>query len=124
MIETANGHENFSSSSSQTRPKTPDPTISNSDSEVLLELAEDCPLSPSILLTASPMEVNPAIVVPRLSKGKIRTRGGSIESKKRKSKIVSTINKPEITLVTATDVPVNQEDVDPLSLSSEEVVSG
>ena len=110
--------QNPSSSSNQIRTGTPDPIASNPSSEVLLELAEDCPLSPSLLLTASPLEVNPAIVTPRLSKGKLRTRVGSTESKKRKSKSVPISSKA----VSAT--PVIHEEIDPLAIDPEGAVNG
>ncbi|KAJ4448210.1 hypothetical protein ANN_10224 [Periplaneta americana] len=61
-------------------------TANNPNPEVLLDLAEECPLSPSMLLTASPLDVNPAIITPRLSKGKNRSRLSSFEGKKRRSK--------------------------------------
>ncbi|KAJ9584087.1 hypothetical protein L9F63_021559, partial [Diploptera punctata] len=125
VINAENEGQSPTSSTNQVSSSIPDPTASNPESEVLPELAEDCPLSPSILLTASPLEVNPAIVTPRLSKGKVRARVGSNESKKRKSKNVNINNKAENpSNVSITAVPVYSKVVDPLSLDPLDIDSG
>lgn len=122
VINADNEGQSLSSSSNQIRSGTPDPTTSNPSPEVLLELAEECPLSPNILLTASPLEVNPAIVTPRLSKGKLRTRVSSTENRKRKSKNVTTNGNAENTS-SISAVTVNHE-VDPLAINPEEAING
>ncbi|XP_021937953.1 heat shock factor protein isoform X2 [Zootermopsis nevadensis] len=66
------------------------------DTEVLLEVAEECPLSPSLLLTASPMDVNSVIGIPKLSKFKGRARVNSNENKKRRSKIINSDAKKSV----------------------------
>jgi len=62
-------------------PDSPDSITSNPNTEVLLELAEECPLSPSLLITASPMDVNPVVGTPKLHKGKDRKRESLADSK-------------------------------------------
>lgn len=76
----------------------PDSITNNPNTEVLLELAEECPLSPSILLTASPMDVNPDIGISKLSKGKSRARVSSSESKKRRSKRINSNTKTHVSV--------------------------
>jgi len=83
-------------------PGRPDPIPSNPTTEVLLELAEECPLSPSLLLTASPMDVNPVIGTPKLSKSKSRARVSSTESKKRRSRRSNSNNRTCITAASDT----------------------
>jgi hypothetical protein len=77
-------------------PVSPDSITSNPNTEVLLELVEECPLSPSLLLTASPMDVNPVIGIPKLSKGKGRARVNGSESKKKKSKRIHSNTKTSV----------------------------
>lgn len=83
-------------------PVSSDSITSNPNTEVLLELAEECPLSPSLLLTASPMDVNPVVGIPKLSKGKGRARVNSCESKKRRSKRINSNTKTSISAASAT----------------------
>lgn len=68
-------------------PGSPESFASNPNTEVFFELVDECPLSPSLLLTASPMDVNPVIDSPKLPKGKGRARVSS--SKKRRLKRIN-----------------------------------
>jgi len=83
-------------------PGSPDSITSNPNTEVLLELAEECPLSPSLLITASPMDVNPVVGTPKLHKGKDRKRESLSDSKKRRSKRCNSNVKTSVTAATPT----------------------
>jgi hypothetical protein len=78
-------------------PGSPDSISSNPNTEVLLELAEECPLSPSLLITASPMDVNPVVDTPKLHKGKDRKRESLSGSKKRRLKRCNSNAKTSVT---------------------------
>jgi hypothetical protein len=78
-------------------PGSPDSITSNPSTEVLLELAEECPLSPSLLLTASPMDVNPVVGTPELHKGEGRKRESLSDSKKRRLKKCNSNAKRSVT---------------------------
>lgn len=74
---------------------------SNPNTEVLLELAEECPLSPSLLLTASPLDVNPVVGTSKLCKsknGKIESLSGS---KKRRLKRCNSNRKTSVSAASA-----------------------
>lgn len=83
-------------------PGSPDSITSNPNTEVLLELAEECPLSPSLLITASPMDVNPVVGTPKLHKGKDRKRESLSDSKKRRSKRCNSNAKTSVTAASPT----------------------
>lgn len=83
-------------------PGSPDSIASNPNTEVLLELAEECPLSPSLLLTASPMDVNPVVGTPKLYKGKDRKGESLSDSKKRRSKSCNSNAKTFVSAASAT----------------------
>jgi hypothetical protein len=83
-------------------PGSPDSITSNPNTEVLLELAEECPLSPSLLLTASPMDVNPVIGTPMMCKGKDLKRESLSDSKKRRSKRYNSNAKSSVTAASPT----------------------
>lgn len=90
MINDGEEHEHQGSTIHTTQnepsPGSPDSITSNPNTEVLLELAEECPLSPSLLITASPMDVNPVVGTPKLHKDKGRKRESLSDRKKRRSK--------------------------------------
>lgn len=83
-------------------PGSPESIASYPNTEVFLELADDIPLSPSLLLTASPMDVNPVIDSPKLPKGKGRPWVSS--AKKRK---LEKINSNAKTSISAASSPSN-----------------
>jgi len=83
-------------------PGSPDSITSNPNTEVLLELAEECPLSPSLLITASPMDVNPVIGSLKLHKGEDRKRESLSSSKKRRSKRCNSNVKTSVTAASLT----------------------
>jgi len=83
-------------------PGSPDSITSNPSTEVLLELAEECPLSPSLLITASPMDVIPVIGAPKSHKGKDRKRESLSGSKERRSKRCHSNVKTSVTAASPT----------------------
>jgi len=83
-------------------PGSPDSITSNPNTEVLLELAGECPLSPSLLITASPMDVNPVVDTPKLRKGKDRKRESLSGSKTRRSKRRNSNAKTSVTATSPT----------------------
>lgn len=83
-------------------PGSSDPITSNPNTEVLLELAEECPLSPSLLLTASPMDVNPVIGTPKIYERKDEKQESLSDGKKRRSKKSNSNAKASVSAASST----------------------
>ncbi|PNF19511.1 hypothetical protein B7P43_G02332 [Cryptotermes secundus] len=81
-------------------PGSPESITNNPNTEVFFELVDECPLSPSLLLTASPMDVTPAIESPKLPKGKGRARASS--AKKRRLRRTNSNPKTSVNAASAT----------------------
>jgi len=102
VINDGEEHELRGSTQNEPPPGSPDSITSNPNTEVLLELAEECPLSPSLLITASPMDVNPVIGSLKLHKGEDRKRESLSSSKKRRSKRCNSNVKTSVTAASLT----------------------
>ncbi|PSN39502.1 hypothetical protein C0J52_17781 [Blattella germanica] len=85
-VEVSSEEDRPSASNEVTATSPVDPTADGHGPETLLELAEECTMNPSLLLTTSPVDVSPSLVTRRLGKGKLRLRIDGAENRKRKSK--------------------------------------